>query len=63
MDERETNDDEDVSRNQSGLNYYLKQKWKLCVTLFCLFSLITMVRFYSKNKKMKYNFNKKGNSS
>jgi hypothetical protein len=46
MDERETNANEDDNKNQPGLNYYLKQKWKLCVTLFCLFIAITMVRFY-----------------
>jgi hypothetical protein len=40
MDERETR-----AENENGFNYYFKQKWKLCVTLFCLFSFITMVRF------------------
>jgi hypothetical protein len=35
---------EEESESSPGLNYYLKQKWNLIVTLFCLFSFITMVR-------------------
>jgi hypothetical protein len=38
------------SSNESSLNYYLKDKWKLGITLFCLFSFITMVRFKKENR-------------
>jgi hypothetical protein len=54
MDERETFDNKGHTQIEAGLNYYLKQKWKLCVTLFCLFSFITMVRFYFKKKILFY---------
>jgi len=38
------------SSNESSLNYYLKDKWKLGITLFCLFGFITMVRFKKENR-------------
>ncbi len=49
---------------ETGFNYYLKQKWKLTVTLFCLFSFITMVKFkFKKLNLFFFNKNPKGNSS
>ena len=36
MDEKE---EDDHIQPESGLNYYLKNKWKLFVILFCLFSV------------------------
>ncbi|CAF1158583.1 unnamed protein product [Rotaria sp. Silwood1] len=41
MNEKETRSNDD-GHIENGLNYYLKQKWKLFVTLFSLFSFMTM---------------------
>ncbi len=41
MDEKKSFDIE----NKARLNYYLKEKWKLFVTVICLFAFLTMVRF------------------
>jgi hypothetical protein len=50
MNEREAHKNENNTESESSLNYYLKDKWKLGVTLFCLFSFITMVRFKKENR-------------
>lgn len=45
MVKKEVHENENNTQSEPGLKYYLKHKWKLSVTLFCLFSFITMVRF------------------